>query len=79
MDENTKFWATTLMVIWIMIIASKIGAHLDKKRMKDYPVKPKEKCCPPHKWRFVEQPGMDKTYFTRCDICNMIPGQEGKV
>jgi hypothetical protein len=65
-----------LIVVGIYII-SVIAAKMDKDFGPKAVEEVKEKACPPHKWRFIEQPGMSDTYFTRCDLCSMIPGQEG--
>jgi hypothetical protein len=41
-------------------------------------VEVKESVCPPHRWRFIEQPGMENTYYIKCDECNKMPGQLGE-
>lgn len=37
------------------------------------------KRCPPHKWRFEDQPGMPGCTYIKCTACEMIPGAEERV
>jgi hypothetical protein len=78
---NEMIYFQLIFIVTCLFLTTRIAARMDKNLAKKYAkeVVPKEKTCPPHKWSFVEQPGLENTYFTRCTICKMIPGQEGKV
>lgn len=67
-------FAPVIIVIWIMLIGIRISAHMEKKYRESNPVIP-EKACPPHKWRWEEQPGMENTCFIRCQRCMRMPRQ----
>ena len=63
------------MIIWLMLIGIRIGAYLDKKNNKNVPNLVVEKACPPHKWAWEDQPGVEPaTYFIRCQRCKRLPG-----
>lgn len=75
--QQLSWIAPILLVIWVMLIGIRIGAYLDRKNKKDIPKIPimPEKFCPPHRWKWIEQPGMENTYFMRCLRCKKTPRQ----
>ena len=67
-----------LIIIWVFIIALKVGAYLDKKSKNGSKLVIQEKFCPPHKWLWEEQIGMEGTFYIRCQRCRRLPGWEGE-
>jgi hypothetical protein len=67
-----------IFISWVLILAIKIGTYLDKKARKDYPKHVvSEKACPPHRWAWEEQIGIDPpVYYIRCQRCRRLPGWE---
>lgn len=68
-----------IAVVWLLLLAIRIGAYLDKKagRNEFKPVVP-EKACPPHSWRWLDQPGMENTYYMKCQRCKKTPREVGE-
>lgn len=67
---------TVIVFTWVLILALRIGIWLNERapENKYVPVEP-TKACPPHSWRWEEQPGMENTNFIRCQRCMRTPGQ----
>ena len=66
-----------LIIIWVLIIAIRVGAYMDAKARLENP-KPiviPEKACPPHSWRWEEQPGMEGVSYMWCLRCGKTPRQ----
>ena len=60
-----------------MIIAIRVGAYLDAKAKRDG-IKIEtipEKACPPHRWKWEEQPGMENVSYMWCLTCRKTPRQ----
>lgn len=77
--QQYDFLIPVLVIIWIMLIGIRLGSYLDKKYGK-YSLNSTipEKVCPPHKWRWEEQPGLDNTWFMRCQRCMKTPREVGE-
>jgi len=72
--QEYAFIIPVIVVIWVMLIGIRIGAYLDKKAGKnEYKPVVVEKACPPHKWRYLEQPGFENTYYMKCQLCHKTP------
>jgi hypothetical protein len=76
--EQYAFIVPVIVVIWVMILGIRVGAYLDAKAKKSSPeiIIIPEKFCPPHRWKWEEQPGMENTCFMRCQRCRRLPGWE---
>jgi hypothetical protein len=75
-------FAWFLIIILLLLISGKIGAHYDEKLKKDHEdfIKdiPIEKSCPPHSWEWEEQLDMLDTTYIRCQKCRRLPGWPDK-
>ena len=59
-----------------ILFAAYFGAKVDKKvKNKSVFEELKEKSCPPHKWRYEDQPGMENVSFIKCQRCLKTPSQ----
>lgn len=75
--QQYSFLLPALFIVWIVLIAARIGAYMDAKHRKNNPepFKVPEKSCPPHLWRWEEQPGMENTNYLWCLTCGKTPRQ----
>ena len=73
--QQLAFLIPVLVVIWVMIIGIRFANYMEKKYGMNNPMPVLEKACPPHMWRWEEQPGMENTNFIRCQRCMRTPGQ----
>ncbi len=64
-----------IFVVLFMIAMTLIMSMMDKKVQGLDPKK--EAVCPPHKWSYVEQPGMPETFYIKCGLCKKTPTQVG--
>lgn len=67
-----------IVVIWVFLLAFRIGAYMDSKVDGDNPPSIPEKNCPPHRWRWLDQPGMENTQYMICLTCKKTPRQVGE-
>lgn len=67
-----------IIIIWVLLLSLRIGAHMDSKIDKDNPKPVVEKRCPAHSWRWLEQPGMEDTQYMICLTCKKTPRQVGE-
>lgn len=76
--QQLAFILPIIVVIWVMILAIRIGMYLDKKAGRNlYNPVVIEKVCPPHKWDWVKQPGIEEAiFYIRCQKCRRLPGYE---
>jgi len=61
----------------VLIIFNLFMYKMDKKTQTPELLGPKEKACPPHRWRPNEQPGIPGTFYSECEICHKTPGNLG--
>lgn len=66
---------SVIIAIWVFILTIRFGSHLDKQAGKNYYNPIAEKSCPPHSWRWEDQPGMENTCYLRCLACGKTPRQ----
>jgi hypothetical protein len=66
---------TPLLFIFATVAVLAIVANREQKKTE--PVST-EKRCAPHKWQWVDQPGIEGAVFIRCDWCGMIPSAENR-
>jgi len=77
MDKQLYFYIGFIVVTWLFIFGTIIGRHLDKKIDGDKPKTekvPEERACPPHKWAWEDQIGMEGVTLIRCQRCRRLPG-----
>ena len=68
-----------IFIIWVLLIAARVGAVMDKRLKKDVlKVEVPKKVCPLHAWEWLEQPGLDNTWYMKCNICGKTPRQVGE-
>lgn len=76
--QQYSFLFPALFIIWIVLVAARIGAYLDAKAKKEglLPAIIPQKVCPMHDWKWVEQPGMEQeTFYIKCQRCKKTPSQ----
>ncbi len=64
-----------LTIVWFFVLAIRVGMYLDKKAIEKYSNRIQEKACPPHRWEWLEQPGLENTYYMKCKRCEKTPRQ----
>jgi hypothetical protein len=70
-----------LIIISIVFLVIFLVNKMDQRMAEKHSEKEiKEKNCPPHKWRYEDQPGMENVCFLRCQLCKKTPQEvnEGK-
>jgi hypothetical protein len=71
MQDLSSFVLLASVVLIVVYFVSKTDNKLKDKLTE----KPLDKVCPPHKWRYEDQPGMEEVSFIRCQICMKTPQQ----
>lgn len=66
-----------IAIAWFLILAIRVMAYMDKS-VKESKLAIPEKACPPHKWNWLDQPGMENTYYMMCMRCKKTPRQIGE-
>lgn len=74
--EQAPDWLIGILELWGIFIFISILAYLMKKT--EEPKKPAEKQCPPHAWKWLEQPGVQGTWYIQCQRCKMFPSVTGR-
>jgi hypothetical protein len=69
--QNLLFIA---IFVGFILFASHLNSKVDQK-LKVTQEKPLDKSCPPHKWRYEDQPGVEGVSFIRCQICKKTPSE----
>lgn len=62
-----------IMIIVIFFIVSMMTRNSRNFEAKLAEAQKRRENCPPHKWTYRKQPGMDYEYMV-CETCNMLPG-----
>lgn len=67
-----------VFIILGIYLITYMSIRMDKNVIKDSKAisLPPEKLCPPHPWKFEDQPGVEGAVFIRCQKCGMIPGRD---
>ncbi len=74
--EQYAFLIPALVIIWVFIIAIQVGSYLDRHAKPESEImEVPEKACPPHRWKWLDQPGMENTQYMICLWCNKTPRQ----
>lgn len=77
--QEYSYLIPVIIAVWVFLLTIRIGAYLDKKAEKsEFKPIPVEKICPPHKWLWEEQIGMEGTFYIRCQVCRRLPGWDSK-
>lgn len=69
------------IIVGVVFFVIYVTNMMDKKLASKYKnSEVKEKICPPHKWRYEDQPGLEDVSFIRCQLCKKTPQEvsEGK-
>jgi hypothetical protein len=61
-----------LVVIVLLFVVNITKNHFNKTPKK---IDSTDRNCPPHKWDFELQPGMENVYYTRCKLCKKLAGR----
>lgn len=70
-----------IVIIWVLLLSLRIGAHMDSQIDKDNPrpvIEVPKKVCPLHDWRWLDQPGMEDVSYMICLTCKKTPRQVGE-
>ena len=62
-----------IMIIVVFVIISIMTRNSRNFEARMALERQKKQNCPPHKWTYRKQPGMDHEYMV-CDTCGMLPG-----
>lgn len=75
--EQYSYLFPIMFIIWILLIAIRIGMYLDSKAKKSVvtPLEVPQKVCPMHDWKWTEQPGMENVVYMWCQRCKKTPRQ----
>lgn len=64
-----------VIIIGLIVIYVSNAANIEKEQMEKLSMI--TRTCPPHKWNWEEQPGIDPpVYFIRCQRCKMLPSTD---
>jgi hypothetical protein len=75
MTNEQIFIIVVIAIIWAILIANVVGNTVNKKI--EGPIQ--EKVCPPHKWAWEEQIGVEPAvHYIRCQRCRRLPGWDNK-
>jgi hypothetical protein len=66
-----------LIVLIVFILVVK-GMQAMAKTAEGLDQKNKPKQCPPHTWKWHEQPDMEKTWYMKCTTCGRPPSLSGR-
>jgi hypothetical protein len=67
--------SSIVILVGILLVVVYFISRVDEKAKEKLVEAPKDKVCPPHKWRYEDQPGMEEISFIRCQICMKMPQQ----